>query len=75
MIKIIGFGSPYLISEFPAVQGYLLAWSSSEVSQKAAADALLGKFPITGRVPISMDPHFELGDGIQVGTKGEADGR
>ena len=72
---VVSFGSPYLISEFPGVQGYLLAWSSSEVSQKAAADALLGKFPITGRVPISMDPHFELGDGIQVGAKGEADGR
>ena len=72
---VVSFGSPYLISEFPEVQGYLLAWSSSEVSQKAAADALLGKFPITGRVPISMDPHFELGDGIQVGAKGEADGR
>jgi len=72
---VVSFGSPYLISEFPEVQGYLLAWSSSEVSQKAAADALLGKFAITGKAPISMDPHFEIGDGIQVGAKGETDGR
>lgn len=72
---VVSFGSPYLISEFPEVQGYLLAWSSSQVSQVAAADALLGKFAITGKVPTSMNPHFEIGDGIQVASKGEMNGR
>jgi beta-N-acetylhexosaminidase len=72
---VVSFGSPYLISEFPEVQGYLLAWSSSQVSQVAAADALLGKFAITGKVPTSMNPHFEIGDGIQVASKGAMNGR
>ena len=66
---VISFGNPYLISLFPDAQVYLLAWSSAQVSQQAAADALFGDVAITGRSPIGMDPFFELGDGIQVPLK------
>ena len=66
---VISFGNPYLISLFPNAQVYLLAWSSAQVSQQAAADALFGDVAITGRSPIRMDPFFEVGDGIQVPLK------
>ena len=39
---VISFGNPYLISLFPDAQAYLLAWSSAQVSQQAAALAQLG---------------------------------
>ena len=72
---VISFGNPYLISLFPNAQVYLLAWSSAQVSQQAAADALFGDVPITGRSPIGMDPFFEVGDGIQVPPKVSVGGR
>jgi hypothetical protein len=72
---VISFGNPYLISLFPDAQAYMLAWSSSLVSQEAAADALFGGIAITGRSPIGMDPYFAVGDGIQIPLKAGAGGR
>ncbi len=72
---VISFGSPYLISLFPDAQAYLLAWSSAQVSQQAAADALFGGIAISGRSPTGMDPFFALGDGIQIPLKVSAGGR
>jgi beta-N-acetylhexosaminidase len=64
-VIVISFGSPYLLSFFPSVPTYLVAWGGAEVSQRAAARALLGELPITGTLPISLPPHHELGAGIQ----------
>ncbi len=72
---LISFGNPYLISLFPDARVYLLAWSSAQVSQQAAADALFGDIAITGRSPIGMDPFFAVGDGIQVPLKVSVSGR
>ncbi|MGW8266143.1 MAG: glycoside hydrolase family 3 C-terminal domain-containing protein, partial [Longimicrobiales bacterium] len=68
---VVSFGSPYLLSEFPEAQAYLLAWSSTEVSQRAVARALFGEIPIQGRTPTGIPPFFEIGDGIQLPAKGE----
>ena len=72
---VISFGNPYLISLFPDARVYLLAWSSAQVSQQAAADALFGDIAITGRSPTGMDPFFAVGDGIQVPLKVSVSGR
>jgi beta-N-acetylhexosaminidase len=63
---VISFGNPYLFSEFPDAQAYLLAWSGAEVSQRAAAKALFGEIEIQGRTPTRIPPYFEIGDGIHV---------
>ena len=60
----ISFGNPYLVSAFPSVPAYLLAWGSAPVSQRAAARALLGRAAISGRLPISIPPWFKVGDGV-----------
>lgn len=60
----ISFGSPYLVTAFPSVPAYLLAWGGAPVSQRAAALALTGRAAITGRLPISIPPWFKLGDGV-----------
>ena len=72
---VISFGNPYLISLFPDAQAYLLAWSSAQVSQQAAADALFANIAITGRSPVGMDPFFEMGDGIQIPPRVSVSGR
>ncbi|MDQ3388047.1 MAG: glycoside hydrolase family 3 protein [Gemmatimonadota bacterium] len=61
----ISFGNPYLLRAFPAVPAYLLAWGGGEVSQRAAARALLGETSIDGRLPVSLPPFHEAGEGLQ----------
>ena len=71
---VVSFGNPYLVSDFPDVRSYLLAWSGSEASQRAAAAAMLGHAPIAGRIPTRIPPFFEIGDGIQIPSGGSAGG-
>ena len=72
---VVSFGTPYLIADFPDAQAYLVAWSSSQVSQRAAGAALFGGIEISGRSPTGMAPYFALGDGIQVPRKTSVNGR
>ena len=65
---VVSFGNPYLLTEFPDAQAYLLAWSGSEASQRAAARSLFGEIPIRGRTPTRIPPDFEIGSGIQLGA-------
>ncbi|MBI4540256.1 MAG: hypothetical protein HY704_12190 [Gemmatimonadetes bacterium] len=69
---VISFGNPYLIGEFPEVRAYMLAWSPSEVSQRAAARALLGRLAIEGRTPTRIPPLFGIGAGLQRPARGSA---
>ena len=63
-IIVLSFGSPYLLSAFPSVSSYLLAWGGAPISQRAAALALLGEREINGRLPISLPPAVPFGAGI-----------
>jgi len=63
-IIVISFGSPYLLSAFPSVSSYLLAWGGAPVSQRAGALAVLGEREINGRLPISLPPSLPFGAGI-----------
>ena len=65
----ISFGNPYLLDYFPEVSSYLLAWGRGEESQRAAARALRGEIPITGRLPISLPPHHDRGTGIRLSPR------
>ena len=60
----ISFGDPYLLSTFPEVSSYLLAWSDAEAQQRAAARALLGRIAITGTLPIDLPPSHSTGFGL-----------
>jgi beta-N-acetylhexosaminidase len=66
---VVSFGNPYLIMDFPDVQSYMLAWSGSEVSQRAAARAMLGQSEIAGRSPTRIPPLFQIGDGLAIPSK------
>jgi beta-N-acetylhexosaminidase len=63
-VVAISFGSPYLLDFFPSVPAYLIAWSSSTESQRAAAAGLLGEQPISGKLPVSLPPYHRIGEGI-----------
>jgi beta-N-acetylhexosaminidase len=65
---VVSFGNPYLIRQFPSVGSYLVTYGVADVLESAAADALLGRAPITGHIPVSLPEFFTRGDGIQSGT-------
>ncbi|HIF22735.1 MAG TPA: glycoside hydrolase family 3 protein [Gemmatimonadetes bacterium] len=71
---VVSFGNPYLLTSFPDVQAYMLAWSGSEASQTAAARALFGEFDITGRTPTSVPPLFDIGAGLTIDQRRSANG-
>jgi beta-glucosidase-like glycosyl hydrolase/CubicO group peptidase (beta-lactamase class C family) len=63
-LVLLSFGSPYLLSSVPDAATYLLAWGGRNGSQRAAAEALLGVHPVAGRLPISLPPFHDPGDGL-----------
>jgi len=69
---VVSFGNPYLLAEFPEVQSYLLAWSGTEASQRAAAGALLGALPVAGRTPTAIPPAYRIGDGLSIPARNGA---
>jgi beta-N-acetylhexosaminidase len=64
-VIVVAFGNPYLIRQFPRVGTYLVTYGVSDDLERAAAAAILGRAPITGRVPVSLPGFFRVGDGIQ----------
>ncbi len=64
-LVLVSFGTPYLLLQVPDVPTYMVAWGGGAASQRAAARALLGTIPITGRLPISIPPLLPLFAGEQ----------
>jgi len=62
----ISFGNPYLLSSFPKLQTYVVAYGDMQSLQEACAEALLGQNDISGRLPISLPGLYPRGTGIQL---------
>ncbi|HKP35612.1 MAG TPA: glycoside hydrolase family 3 N-terminal domain-containing protein [Pyrinomonadaceae bacterium] len=62
----ISFGNPYLLMSFPSLQTYLVAYGDMPSLQRAAADVLVGRIAVTGRLPISLPRLYSRGAGIQL---------
>ena len=65
---VVSFGNPYLLQQLPWAPAYMVAWGGFPVSQRAAAQALLGVNPIGGRLPTSIPPLAPLGAGLDRAT-------
>ncbi len=54
--KVIGisFGNPYILSSFPKLKTYVVAYGDMPSLQRAAAKGLLGQQQFTGKLPISL---------------------
>jgi beta-glucosidase-like glycosyl hydrolase/CubicO group peptidase (beta-lactamase class C family) len=67
-VVVVAGGNPYVLRQLPRVGSYLATYGINEALERAAARALLGQAPITGRAPISLPGFFALGDGLTRGT-------
>jgi hypothetical protein len=63
---LVSFGSPYLLNQAPAVQGYLLAWAARPINEQAVAAALTGRTDLSGRLPIALDAGVPIGAGLHI---------
>ncbi len=61
---VVTMGSPYLATDFPGIQNYMCAFSSSGVSEVSAVRALFGEIPIHGRLPVTIPNVAQRGSGI-----------
>lgn len=61
----ISFGNPYILSSFPELKTYIVAYGDMASLQRASARAIMGSQPMTGRLPISLPGLYPRGTGIQ----------
>ncbi len=62
----VSFGNPYILSAFPDMKTYLVAYGDMSSLQRAAATAIVGGQDITGRLPITLPGLYQRGTGIQL---------
>ena len=69
--KVVGisFGNPYVLTSFPQLKTYLVAYGDMSELQVASVKAVLGSQDITGRLPISLPGLYPRGTGIQLTKK------
>ncbi|MBP7375910.1 MAG: glycoside hydrolase family 3 C-terminal domain-containing protein [Pyrinomonadaceae bacterium] len=65
----VSFGNPYILSGFPELKTYVVAYGDMPSLQRAAARSLLGTQDVTGRLPISLPGLYPRGTGIQLMKK------
>lgn len=65
-VALLSFGNPYIVIGLEQPDAYLTAYSASEASQMAAAEALFGKSAITGKLPITIPDLYSYGEGLEL---------
>ena len=63
-VVVISFGKLTLLDDLPEIGTLMMAWSEQDVMQRAAARALLGMTPISGKLPLNLPPFHKRGDGL-----------
>lgn len=64
-VVVVANGNPYVIAQFPRVGSYLTTYGIDASLERAAARAVVGAAPITGKAPISLPGFFAAGDGLR----------
>ena len=65
-VVVISFGNPYLALGLEQPAAYVAAYGAADVSQEAAAEALVGQSPFAGRLPVSIPGLYAYGAGLQL---------
>ncbi len=64
---VFAFTGPQIAAHLPEVRSLLCCYDGSPPMQVAAVEALLGKNPIRGRLPVPVPPFYEIGHGLTRG--------
>lgn len=61
------FGNAYALKHFSNIhhaKGLILAHQNTELTQKLAAQLVFGAFSADGKLPVTVDKRFKIGDGL-----------
>lgn len=61
-VKVV-FGNPYAASHFEKKTPTVMGWKDDSLYQHAAAEAIFGANPASGRLPVSLSPYADYGIG------------
>ncbi len=62
------FRNPYTLDYFPGIEqadGLIMAYEGSEDTEIAAAQLIMGAIGAKGKLPVYVNEHFQLGDGMR----------
>ena len=62
----VAMRTPYDLADYPASATHLCSYSIVPASVNAVADALFGRAPITGRLPVDIPGLYPRGHGLEV---------
>ncbi len=62
----VSFGNPYLLSNFPEMKTYVVAYGDMTSLQRATARALVGEIEFKGKLPISLNEKYPRGIGLSL---------
>lgn len=51
---LVSFGNPYIGGSFPALSTYVCAYDNARALQAVAVDALYGRIPFRGKLPVTL---------------------
>ncbi len=60
------FGTPYVLQLFDKNFTIVEAYENDPMAQDMAAQAILGVFDVSGKLPVTASEEFKLGDGIEL---------
>lgn len=63
-VIVVSFGELEILNDLPDLGTFMMAWSGQDVMQRAAAKAILGIIPISGKLPLNLPPFHIRGDGF-----------
>jgi beta-N-acetylhexosaminidase len=71
-VALVAGSNPYIVREVPHVGTYMVSFGRGPALEQAAARALAGLAPITGRAPVTLPGFFARGDGLSRPFVGDA---
>ncbi len=72
-VFVVAGANPYILREVPRVNAYLATFGRGPALEQAAARAITGAGPISGRSPVSLPGFYARGDGLSRPFVGSGD--
>jgi beta-N-acetylhexosaminidase len=63
-VVLISFGNPYIGGSTAAIPAYICAFDNAKALQEATAEALYGKTPFKGKLPVTVSEKMKVGVGL-----------
>jgi beta-N-acetylhexosaminidase len=63
-VVLVSFGNPYIGGTVPEIPTYTCAYDNAKALQAVTAEALFGKIPFKGKLPITISDEMKFGTGL-----------